>query len=155
MFFLPGSLHLPCEILIINAVFHTFFSLSLSFFFLFSFFSVFVSLVSLVAVLFGQFVLFQTSLNDVVDIYDGPTQQSPLLSSLSGSHSGKRIHTHTKITHIQISTHIYSLTHTCTHTHIYSHARTHTHSHTHTHTARNLNNYRSYFVWQCLQHSTQ
>ncbi len=39
-------------------------------------------------VLFGQFVLFQTSLNDVVDIYDGPTQQSSLLSSLSGSHSG-------------------------------------------------------------------
>lgn len=41
------------------------------------------------SVLFGQFVLFQTSLNDVVDIYDGPTQQSSLLSSLSGSHSGK------------------------------------------------------------------
>uniref|UniRef100_A0AAZ3NYA2 CUB and Sushi multiple domains 3a n=1 Tax=Oncorhynchus tshawytscha TaxID=74940 RepID=A0AAZ3NYA2_ONCTS len=42
-------------------------------------------------VLFGQFVLFQTSLNDVVDIYDGPTQQSPLLSSLSGSHSGESL----------------------------------------------------------------
>ncbi|KPP79508.1 CUB and sushi domain-containing protein 3-like, partial [Scleropages formosus] len=41
--------------------------------------------------LFGQFVLFQTSLNDVVDIYDGPTQQSPLLSSLSGSHSGESL----------------------------------------------------------------
>lgn len=40
-------------------------------------------------VLFGQFVLFQTSLNDVVEIYDGPTQQNTLLSSLSGSHSGK------------------------------------------------------------------
>lgn len=39
--------------------------------------------------LFGQFVLFQTSLNDVVEIYDGPTQQNTLLSSLSGSHSGK------------------------------------------------------------------
>uniref|UniRef100_A0A672ZAZ8 CUB and Sushi multiple domains 3a n=1 Tax=Sphaeramia orbicularis TaxID=375764 RepID=A0A672ZAZ8_9TELE len=39
-------------------------------------------------VLFGQFVLFQTSLNDVVEIYDGPTQQNTLLSSLSGSHSG-------------------------------------------------------------------
>uniref|UniRef100_A0A4W6DPK5 CUB and Sushi multiple domains 3 n=1 Tax=Lates calcarifer TaxID=8187 RepID=A0A4W6DPK5_LATCA len=38
-------------------------------------------------VLFGQFVLFQTSLNDVVEIYDGPTQQNTLLSSLSGSHS--------------------------------------------------------------------
>uniref|UniRef100_A0AAY4CUY3 CUB and Sushi multiple domains 3a n=1 Tax=Denticeps clupeoides TaxID=299321 RepID=A0AAY4CUY3_9TELE len=42
-------------------------------------------------VLFGQFVLFQTSLNDVVDIYDGPTQQSALLSSLSGSHSGESL----------------------------------------------------------------
>ncbi|KAF3833948.1 hypothetical protein F7725_025152 [Dissostichus mawsoni] len=38
-------------------------------------------------VLFGQFVMFQTSLNDVVEIYDGPTQQNTLLSSLSGSHS--------------------------------------------------------------------
>ncbi|KAL2080247.1 hypothetical protein ACEWY4_024040 [Coilia grayii] len=44
-----------------------------------------------IPVLFGQFVLFQTSLNDVVDIYDGPTQQSPLLSSLSGSHSGESL----------------------------------------------------------------
>uniref|UniRef100_A0AAX7V919 CUB and Sushi multiple domains 3a n=1 Tax=Astatotilapia calliptera TaxID=8154 RepID=A0AAX7V919_ASTCA len=42
-------------------------------------------------VLFGQFVLFQTSLNDVVEIYDGPTQQNTLLSSLSGSHSGKDV----------------------------------------------------------------
>ncbi|XP_061670636.1 CUB and sushi domain-containing protein 3 isoform X2 [Syngnathoides biaculeatus] len=42
-------------------------------------------------VLFGQFVLFQTSLNDVVEIYDGPTQQSTLLSSLSGSHSGESL----------------------------------------------------------------
>uniref|UniRef100_A0A8C1SNY0 CUB and Sushi multiple domains 3a n=1 Tax=Cyprinus carpio TaxID=7962 RepID=A0A8C1SNY0_CYPCA len=42
-------------------------------------------------VLFGQFVLFQTSLNDVVDIYDGPTQQSSLLSSRSGSHSGESL----------------------------------------------------------------
>lgn len=41
------------------------------------------------SVLFGQFVLFQTSLNDVVEIYDGPTQQNTLLSSLSGSHSGE------------------------------------------------------------------
>lgn len=40
-------------------------------------------------VLFGQFVMFQTSLNDVVEIYDGATQQSTLLSSLSGSHSGE------------------------------------------------------------------
>ncbi|MEQ2158682.1 CUB and sushi domain-containing protein 3, partial [Goodea atripinnis] len=42
-------------------------------------------------VLFGQFVLFQTSLNDVVEIYDGPTQQNILLSSLSGSHSGESL----------------------------------------------------------------
>ncbi|KAG7501128.1 hypothetical protein JOB18_040546 [Solea senegalensis] len=42
-------------------------------------------------VLFGQFVLFQTSLNDVVEIYDGPTQQNTLLSSLSGSHSGESL----------------------------------------------------------------
>jgi len=33
--------------------------------------------------------MFQTSLNDVVDIYDGPSQQNTLLSSLSGSHSGE------------------------------------------------------------------
>uniref|UniRef100_A0A8C7ZCP2 CUB and Sushi multiple domains 3b n=1 Tax=Oryzias sinensis TaxID=183150 RepID=A0A8C7ZCP2_9TELE len=42
-------------------------------------------------VLFGQFVLFQTSLNDVVEIYDGPSQQNTLLSSLSGSHSGESL----------------------------------------------------------------
>uniref|UniRef100_A0A8C9X3Z4 CUB and Sushi multiple domains 3 n=1 Tax=Sander lucioperca TaxID=283035 RepID=A0A8C9X3Z4_SANLU len=42
-------------------------------------------------VLFGQFVLFQTSLNDVVEIYNGPTQQNTLLSSLSGSHSGESL----------------------------------------------------------------
>ena len=40
------------------------------------------------SVVFGQFVFFQTSLHDVVEVYDGPTQQSSLLSSLSGSHSG-------------------------------------------------------------------
>ncbi|KAG2464901.1 CSMD1 protein, partial [Polypterus senegalus] len=38
-------------------------------------------------VIFGQFVVFLTSLNDVVEVYDGPSQQSSLLSSLSGSHS--------------------------------------------------------------------
>eukprot|EP00062_Callorhinchus_milii_P016178 gi/632967218/ref/XP_007899854.1/ PREDICTED: CUB and sushi domain-containing protein 3 [Callorhinchus milii] len=42
-------------------------------------------------VVFGQFVFFQTSLHDVVDIYDGPTQQAPLLTSLSGSHSGESL----------------------------------------------------------------
>jgi len=40
---------------------------------------------------FGQFVFFQTSLHDVVEVYDGPTQQSSLLSSLSGSHSGESL----------------------------------------------------------------
>ncbi|XP_059839979.1 CUB and sushi domain-containing protein 3 [Hypanus sabinus] len=42
-------------------------------------------------VVFGQFVFFQTSLHDVVDVYDGPTQQSSLLTSLSGSHSGESL----------------------------------------------------------------
>ncbi|XP_078253265.1 CUB and sushi domain-containing protein 3 isoform X2 [Rhinoraja longicauda] len=42
-------------------------------------------------VVFGQFVFFQTSLHDVVDIYDGPTQQALLLTSLSGSHSGESL----------------------------------------------------------------
>ncbi|KAG8570229.1 hypothetical protein GDO81_011162, partial [Engystomops pustulosus] len=42
-------------------------------------------------VVFGQFVFFQTSLHDVVEVYDGATQQSPLLSSLSGSHSGESL----------------------------------------------------------------
>ncbi|XP_060679965.1 CUB and sushi domain-containing protein 3 [Hemiscyllium ocellatum] len=42
-------------------------------------------------VVFGQFVFFQTALHDVVDIYDGPTQQAALLTSLSGSHSGESL----------------------------------------------------------------
>ncbi|KAM8966399.1 CUB and sushi domain-containing protein 3 [Pelodytes ibericus] len=42
-------------------------------------------------VVFGQFVFFQTTLHDVVEVYDGATQQSPLLSSLSGSHSGESL----------------------------------------------------------------
>uniref|UniRef100_A0A8C4QEE5 CUB and Sushi multiple domains 3 n=1 Tax=Eptatretus burgeri TaxID=7764 RepID=A0A8C4QEE5_EPTBU len=40
-------------------------------------------------VVFGQFVYFQTSLNDIVEVFDGPTQRSQLLSSLTGSHSGE------------------------------------------------------------------
>ncbi|KAB0371474.1 hypothetical protein FD755_016412 [Muntiacus reevesi] len=44
-----------------------------------------------IMVVFGQFVFFQTSLHDVVEVYDGPTQQSSLLSSLSGSHSGESL----------------------------------------------------------------
>uniref|UniRef100_A0A6Q2YMZ5 CUB and Sushi multiple domains 3a n=1 Tax=Esox lucius TaxID=8010 RepID=A0A6Q2YMZ5_ESOLU len=43
-------------------------------------------------VLFGQFVVFQTLVDDVVEIYDGPTPDSPLLSSIHGSLSG-RVHT--------------------------------------------------------------
>ncbi|KAI1231216.1 hypothetical protein IHE44_0008153 [Lamprotornis superbus] len=42
-------------------------------------------------VLFGQFAFFQTALNDVVEVHDGPTQHSRLLSSLSGSHSGESL----------------------------------------------------------------
>uniref|UniRef100_A0A8B9EFD0 CUB and Sushi multiple domains 3 n=1 Tax=Anser cygnoides TaxID=8845 RepID=A0A8B9EFD0_ANSCY len=42
-------------------------------------------------VVFGQFVFFQTSLHDVVEVYDGPSLQSSLLSSLSGSHSESTI----------------------------------------------------------------
>ncbi|TSK31427.1 CUB and sushi domain-containing protein 2 [Bagarius yarrelli] len=38
-------------------------------------------------VVFSQFAFFQTALNDVVEVYDGPTQTSRVLSSLSGSHS--------------------------------------------------------------------
>ncbi len=41
------------------------------------------------AVLFGQFVVFQTLTSDVVEIYDGSSTDSALLSSIYGSHSGK------------------------------------------------------------------
>lgn len=40
-------------------------------------------------VVFSQFAFFQTALNDVVEVYDGPTQHARVLSSLSGSHSGQ------------------------------------------------------------------
>ncbi|XP_058853305.1 CUB and sushi domain-containing protein 2-like [Acipenser ruthenus] len=42
-------------------------------------------------VVFGQFAFFQTALNDVVEVHDGPTQHSRLLSSLSGSHTGESV----------------------------------------------------------------
>ncbi|XP_078449693.1 CUB and sushi domain-containing protein 3 isoform X2 [Lampetra fluviatilis] len=42
-------------------------------------------------VVFGQFVYFQTSLNDFVEVYDGPSQQSQLLSSLTGFHTGEAL----------------------------------------------------------------
>ncbi|XP_056421690.1 CUB and sushi domain-containing protein 1 isoform X3 [Hyla sarda] len=40
-------------------------------------------------VVFGQFFYFQTSLNDLVELFDGAHSQSRLLSSLSGSHTGE------------------------------------------------------------------
>lgn len=43
---------------------------------------------SLLAVVFGQFAFFQTALNDIIEVHDGPNQHSRLLSSLSGSHTG-------------------------------------------------------------------
>eukprot|EP00062_Callorhinchus_milii_P009370 gi/632953198/ref/XP_007892273.1/ PREDICTED: CUB and sushi domain-containing protein 1 [Callorhinchus milii] len=42
-------------------------------------------------VVFGQFAHFQTALNDVVELFDGRSQQARLLSSLSGSHSGESL----------------------------------------------------------------
>ncbi|KAG7260564.1 hypothetical protein CRUP_000117 [Coryphaenoides rupestris] len=42
-------------------------------------------------VLFGQFVVFQTLASDVVEIYDGPSADSALLSSIHGSHSGETL----------------------------------------------------------------
>uniref|UniRef100_A0A8B9LZ55 CUB and Sushi multiple domains 2 n=1 Tax=Astyanax mexicanus TaxID=7994 RepID=A0A8B9LZ55_ASTMX len=42
-------------------------------------------------VVFSQFAFFQTALNDVVEVYDGPTQHSRVLSSLSGAHSGESL----------------------------------------------------------------
>lgn len=40
-------------------------------------------------VVFGQFAYFQTALNDVAELFDGEHPEARLLSSLSGSHSGK------------------------------------------------------------------
>ncbi|XP_071998418.1 CUB and sushi domain-containing protein 1 isoform X2 [Engystomops pustulosus] len=40
-------------------------------------------------VVFGQFAFFQTSLNDLAELFDGAHSQSRLLSSLSGSHTGE------------------------------------------------------------------
>ena len=41
------------------------------------------------SVVFGQFAYFQTALNDLAELFDGTHPQARLLSSLSGSHSGK------------------------------------------------------------------
>uniref|UniRef100_G1LHV8 CUB and Sushi multiple domains 2 n=1 Tax=Ailuropoda melanoleuca TaxID=9646 RepID=G1LHV8_AILME len=42
-------------------------------------------------VVFGQFAFFHTALNDVVEVHDGHSQHSRLLSSLSGSHTGESL----------------------------------------------------------------
>uniref|UniRef100_A0A4W6EIB6 CUB and Sushi multiple domains 3 n=1 Tax=Lates calcarifer TaxID=8187 RepID=A0A4W6EIB6_LATCA len=42
-------------------------------------------------VLFGQFVVFQTLTSDVVEIFDGSSTDSALLSSIYGSHSGETL----------------------------------------------------------------
>uniref|UniRef100_A0A6Q2X998 CUB and Sushi multiple domains 2 n=1 Tax=Esox lucius TaxID=8010 RepID=A0A6Q2X998_ESOLU len=42
-------------------------------------------------VVFSQFAFFQTALNDVVEVYDGATQSSRVLSSLSGAHTGESL----------------------------------------------------------------
>uniref|UniRef100_A0A7M4DYW0 CUB and Sushi multiple domains 2 n=1 Tax=Crocodylus porosus TaxID=8502 RepID=A0A7M4DYW0_CROPO len=42
-------------------------------------------------VVFGQFAFFQTALNDVIEVHDGPNQHARLLSSLSGSHTGESL----------------------------------------------------------------
>ncbi|RXN27609.1 CUB and sushi domain-containing 1-like protein [Labeo rohita] len=42
-------------------------------------------------VVFGQFAYFQTAMNDSVELFDGPNQNSRLLSSLAGSHSGETL----------------------------------------------------------------
>nr|XP_032815088.1 CUB and sushi domain-containing protein 3-like isoform X2 [Petromyzon marinus] len=42
-------------------------------------------------VVFGQFKFFQTALNDVVEVFDGSSQQAVLLSSFSGAHSGETL----------------------------------------------------------------
>lgn len=48
-------------------------------------------------VVFSQFAFFQTALNDIVEVYDGATQHSRVLSSLSGAHTGT-----STLTHIQM-----------------------------------------------------
>ena len=74
----------------------------------------------LFAVVFSQFTFFQTALNDVVEVYDGPTQISRVLSSLSGAHTGTHSHTHT---HAHVHTHRH--TEPCAHA---QHEQTHMHT---------------------------
>uniref|UniRef100_A0A3P8P4T7 CUB and Sushi multiple domains 1 n=1 Tax=Astatotilapia calliptera TaxID=8154 RepID=A0A3P8P4T7_ASTCA len=42
-------------------------------------------------VVFGQFAVFQTAMNDSVELFDGPNDNARLLSSLAGSHSGETL----------------------------------------------------------------
>uniref|UniRef100_A0A8C6TIS3 CUB and Sushi multiple domains 2 n=1 Tax=Neogobius melanostomus TaxID=47308 RepID=A0A8C6TIS3_9GOBI len=42
-------------------------------------------------VVFSQFAFFHTALNDIVEVYDGATQHSRVLSSLSGAHTGESL----------------------------------------------------------------
>lgn len=44
------------------------------------------------SVVFGQFAVFQTAMNDSVELFDGANENSRLLSSLAGSHSGECPH---------------------------------------------------------------
>lgn len=41
------------------------------------------------SVVFGQFAVFQTAMNDSVELFDGANENTRLLSSLAGSHSGE------------------------------------------------------------------
>ncbi|KAJ4947677.1 hypothetical protein JOQ06_009710, partial [Pogonophryne albipinna] len=42
-------------------------------------------------VVFGQFAVFQTAMNDSVELFDGADENARLLSSLAGSHSGETL----------------------------------------------------------------
>ncbi|CAG5854549.1 unnamed protein product [Menidia menidia] len=42
-------------------------------------------------VVFGQFAVFQTAMNDSVELFDGGSENARLLSSLAGSHSGETL----------------------------------------------------------------
>uniref|UniRef100_A0AAQ4S5S2 CUB and Sushi multiple domains 1 n=1 Tax=Gasterosteus aculeatus aculeatus TaxID=481459 RepID=A0AAQ4S5S2_GASAC len=42
-------------------------------------------------VVFGQFAVFQTAMNDSVELFDGANENARLLSSLAGSHSGETL----------------------------------------------------------------
>lgn len=51
--------------------------------------ALFFSFLSFFSVVFGQFAVFQTAMNDSVELFDGANENARLLSSLAGSHSGK------------------------------------------------------------------